>query len=108
MPPDKIGPYLRDLRALYDRYGLEGATYGHFGQGCVHSRISFDLRHADGIERYRRFMDEAATSASPTAARSRASTVTASSARSTSRSSTGPSSCARSASSSASGTPTAR
>ena len=22
--------------------------YGHFGQGCIHSRISFDLRTADG------------------------------------------------------------
>ncbi|HET6550220.1 MAG TPA: FAD-binding and (Fe-S)-binding domain-containing protein, partial [Solirubrobacter sp.] len=59
VPPEKIGPYLRDVRALYDKYDLKGATYGHFGQGCVHSRISFDLRHADGLENYRRFMDEA-------------------------------------------------
>jgi FAD/FMN-containing dehydrogenase/Fe-S oxidoreductase len=59
VPPGQIGPYLRDLRKLYDKYGLEGSTYGHFGQGCVHSRISFDLRHADGLKTYRRFMAEA-------------------------------------------------
>jgi FAD/FMN-containing dehydrogenase/Fe-S oxidoreductase len=59
VPPERIGSYLRDLRALYDKYGYKGATYGHFGQGCIHSRISFDLRHADGIATYRRFMDEA-------------------------------------------------
>ena len=59
VPPDQVGPYLRDLRELYDRYGYEGATYGHFGQGCIHSRISFDLRHAAGVEKYRAFMEEA-------------------------------------------------
>ena len=60
VPPAKLGPYLRDLQALYDRYGLAGALYGHFGQGCVHSRISFDLRTADGLANYRAFMSEAA------------------------------------------------
>jgi len=60
VPPSKLGPYLRDLRALYDRYGLVGALYGHFGQGCVHSRISFDLRTASGLASYRAFMSEAA------------------------------------------------
>jgi FAD/FMN-containing dehydrogenase/Fe-S oxidoreductase len=60
VPPEKVGPYLKDLRELYDRYGLVGATYGHFGEGCIHSRISFDLRHADGLQSYREFMSEAA------------------------------------------------
>ncbi len=60
VPPEKLGPYLRDLQALYDRYRLTGALYGHFGQGCVHSRISFDLRTAGGLASYRAFMSEAA------------------------------------------------
>ncbi len=60
VPPDRLGDYLRDLKALYDRHGYRGAMYGHFGQGCVHSRISFDLRTADGVANYRRFMEEAA------------------------------------------------
>src|SRR5450631_2858744 len=34
--------------------------YGHFGQGCVHLRISFDLVTAEGIRKYREFIDQAA------------------------------------------------
>jgi FAD/FMN-containing dehydrogenase/Fe-S oxidoreductase len=60
VPPERIGDYVRDLQALYDKHGLKGAMYGHFGQGCIHSRISFDLRTAEGIANYRSFMEEAA------------------------------------------------
>ncbi|UGY91824.1 FAD-binding and (Fe-S)-binding domain-containing protein [Streptomyces gobiensis] len=60
VPPARVGDYLRDLKELYARHGLEGAVYGHFGQGCVHSRISFDLYTADGIATYRRFLEQAA------------------------------------------------
>jgi FAD/FMN-containing dehydrogenase/Fe-S oxidoreductase len=60
VPPDEVGPYLRDLRDLYEKWGLTGSTYGHFGQGCIHSRIDFDLRHAEGVRRYHQFLDEAA------------------------------------------------
>ncbi len=59
VPPEKVGDYLRDLKKLYKKYELTGAIYGHLGQGCIHSRISFDLRHADGIRHYREFLDEA-------------------------------------------------
>ena len=38
-----VGAYLRELRKLFDEYGYDGALYGHFGQGCVHCRIDFDL-----------------------------------------------------------------
>ncbi len=60
VPPSRVGDYLRDLKALYQRYELHGAFYGHFGQGCIHSRISFDLRHPEGLRRYRSFMQDAA------------------------------------------------
>ncbi|HJU27572.1 MAG TPA: FAD-binding oxidoreductase, partial [Candidatus Binataceae bacterium] len=33
VPPEKVGPYMRDLRKLFDRYGYECALYGHIGQG---------------------------------------------------------------------------
>jgi FAD/FMN-containing dehydrogenase/Fe-S oxidoreductase len=59
VPPEKVGSYLRDLRRLFDEYGLKGATYGHFGQGCIHCRIDFDLLHADGVRNYLRFLDDA-------------------------------------------------
>jgi FAD/FMN-containing dehydrogenase/Fe-S oxidoreductase len=60
VPPSRIGDYIRDLRALYDKYGYRGAMYGHFGQGCIHSRISFELRTAQGVQAFRSFMEEAA------------------------------------------------
>jgi Fe-S oxidoreductase len=60
VPPEKLGNYLRDLRELLDRFGYECAFYGHFGQGCIHTRIDFDLRSRDGIARFRHFLDAAA------------------------------------------------
>ncbi|HET9733018.1 MAG TPA: FAD-binding oxidoreductase, partial [Acidimicrobiales bacterium] len=60
VPPSKVGEYLRDLKQLYARHGLMGAFYGHLGQGCIHSRISFDLRSPEGVADYRKFMEEAA------------------------------------------------
>ena len=43
VPPDKLGGYLRDLKRLLDKYNYIGPLYGHFGQGCVHTRLTFDL-----------------------------------------------------------------
>ena len=61
VPPDRLGDYLRDLSKLYDEFGYSGAAlYGHFGQGCVHTRIPFDLVTADGIATFRRFIERAA------------------------------------------------
>ena len=60
VPPARLGEYLRKLRALFERYGYGCDLYGHFGQGCVHTRIDFDLETADGIAKYRRFIHEAA------------------------------------------------
>lgn len=58
--PSVMEPYLHDLGALYDDYGFHGAMYGHLGDGCVHSRIDFDLRTPGGLVHYRRFMEAAA------------------------------------------------
>lgn len=60
VPPERLGPYLRDFRKLLDAHGYHGALYGHFGDGCVHVRIDFDLRSAKGIEAYRNFAYAAA------------------------------------------------
>ncbi len=59
-PPEKLGGYLRELRRLMDGYGYEGVFYGHFGQGCLHTRLNFDLTSAPGIQKFRAFMNEAA------------------------------------------------
>ena len=58
--PERLGGYLRDLRSLVEQYGYNCALYGHFGQGCIHTRIDFDLRSADGIKTFKRFVEDAA------------------------------------------------
>ncbi|HEX7232328.1 MAG TPA: FAD-linked oxidase C-terminal domain-containing protein [Candidatus Binatia bacterium] len=60
VPPQKLGNYLRDLRKLLTEFGYACALYGHFGQGCVHTRIDFDLVTKTGIEKYRSFIHRAA------------------------------------------------
>jgi FAD/FMN-containing dehydrogenase/Fe-S oxidoreductase len=60
VPVDRLSDYLREFRSLLDGYGYRTALYGHFGQGCVHCRITFDLFTGDGVSTYRRFVDEAA------------------------------------------------
>jgi len=60
VPPARLGEYLRKLRALFEKYEYGCDLYGHFGQGCVHTRIDFDLETADGIAKFKRFLHEAA------------------------------------------------
>lgn len=58
--PDKLGDYLRGLKALFHRHGYEASVYGHFGDGLIHCRVNFDLRTHDGIANWNAFMVEAA------------------------------------------------
>jgi FAD/FMN-containing dehydrogenase/Fe-S oxidoreductase len=64
VPPERLGDYLRDLEALYERHGYADDTmpslYGHFGHGCVHTRIPFDLYTERGVADYREFLQQAA------------------------------------------------
>ena len=60
VPPEQLGSYLRELYRLIERYGYKTPMYGHFGQGCVHLRITFDLETAEGITKYREFIEQAA------------------------------------------------
>ncbi len=59
VPADRLGPYLRDLRALFERHGVRGAAYGHFGEGCLHIRIDFDLMTERGRATFREVVEEA-------------------------------------------------
>ncbi|MEU0656472.1 FAD-binding and (Fe-S)-binding domain-containing protein [Streptomyces albogriseolus] len=60
VPPARLGDYLRDFRALLAGHGLRGTPYGHFGDGCIHVRIDFDLLTDPGVARFRRFSEELA------------------------------------------------
>jgi FAD/FMN-containing dehydrogenase/Fe-S oxidoreductase len=57
--PDRLGDYLRAFKKLLDRHGYYCVFFGHYGQGCVHSRITFDLKSAEGVRGFRAFMEEA-------------------------------------------------
>jgi FAD/FMN-containing dehydrogenase len=58
--PERLGGYLRALKALLERHDYVAALYGHFGQGCLHTRIPFDLNTSSGIAKYRDFTRDAA------------------------------------------------
>ncbi|MFB7418242.1 FAD-binding and (Fe-S)-binding domain-containing protein [Streptomyces sp. NPDC056210] len=61
VPPERLGDYLRELRELFEEFGYDHPSlYGHFGQGCVHTRIPFDLTSADGVADFREFLLRAA------------------------------------------------
>jgi FAD/FMN-containing dehydrogenase/Fe-S oxidoreductase len=60
VPPARLGDYLRDLHGLYNKYHYKADLFGHFGQGCVHCRVTFELRTADGVKQFQSFMQEAA------------------------------------------------
>ena len=59
VPPERLGAYLRRFNAVLAAHSLTAATYyGHFGEGCVHARISFDLGSREGVVVFRRAMEE--------------------------------------------------
>ncbi|MGW3148205.1 FAD-binding and (Fe-S)-binding domain-containing protein [Streptomyces sp. NPDC001177] len=59
--PDRLGDYLRDLTGLFEEFDYDHPSlYGHFGQGCVHTRIPFGLKTAQGVADFRRFLERAA------------------------------------------------
>ncbi|MFE7191608.1 FAD-binding and (Fe-S)-binding domain-containing protein [Kitasatospora sp. NPDC057541] len=60
VPPERLGDYLRELRALLRRHSLRGVPYGHFGEGCVHLRIDFPLAQPHGVLVFREFLEQAA------------------------------------------------
>ncbi|MFJ3213312.1 FAD-binding and (Fe-S)-binding domain-containing protein [Streptomyces flaveolus] len=61
VPPERLGDYLRDLKKLFEEFDYgHPSLYGHFGQGCVHTRIPFGLKTAEGVATFRRFLERAA------------------------------------------------
>jgi Fe-S oxidoreductase len=58
--PNVLGAYLRDFQRILDDHGYRCVYYGHFGQGCVHTRMDFDLKSAAGVRTFRSFMEKCA------------------------------------------------
>jgi Fe-S oxidoreductase len=60
VPPAALGNYLRAIKTLMSEYGYSSPLYGHYGQGCVHTRINFDFATPNGIRKFREFIERAA------------------------------------------------
>ena len=61
VPPAHLGEYLRRFKQTLDHRQLVAATYyGHFGEGCVHCRINFDLFTKPGVATFRAAMTDIA------------------------------------------------
>lgn len=61
VPPDRLGDYLRDLKELFTEFGYDHPSiYGHFGHGCVHTRIPFRIQDGGGVADFRAFLFRAA------------------------------------------------
>ncbi|RZI86599.1 MAG: FAD-binding oxidoreductase, partial [Microbacterium sp.] len=60
VPPERLGDYLRSFETLLDEYGYDTVPYGHFGDGCVHARIDFELDDDHGRGQFRSFTEAAA------------------------------------------------
>ncbi len=59
VPPARLGDFLRRFVKLLDAHNLAAATYyGHFGEGCIHCRINFDLFTRAGVATFRAAMIE--------------------------------------------------
>lgn len=62
VPPERLGDYLRDFIALLAEFDYaEASLYGHFGHGCLHTSLPFDLVTVDGVATYRAFVERAAS-----------------------------------------------
>lgn len=58
--PERLADYLAELLPLVEKYGYTAFMYGHFGAGCVHMRLDYDLRSAEGRKTFSAFTREAA------------------------------------------------
>ncbi len=60
VPPTELGKYLRAITVLMGEFNYRSPFYGHYGEGCVHSRINFDFRSHEGVRKFREFLERAA------------------------------------------------
>jgi FAD/FMN-containing dehydrogenase/Fe-S oxidoreductase len=57
VPPARLSAYLREMETLKTEYRITGLSYGHFGDGCIHTRLDLPIDDAD---RFRDFLTGAA------------------------------------------------
>ncbi|HXF83399.1 MAG TPA: FAD-binding and (Fe-S)-binding domain-containing protein, partial [bacterium] len=50
VPPERLAPYMRAVRAALDRHGVRAAFYAHASVGCIHVRPLINLKVRAEIE----------------------------------------------------------
>ena len=53
VPPSRLVEYIRGIREIFDRYGVEAAVYGHAGDSNLHARPLVDTRVAEDVAKMR-------------------------------------------------------
>ena len=56
--PERLGDYVRRLRAILERHGLDAGFYGHCSVGCLHIRPFVDLTEPGAVETMRSVAEE--------------------------------------------------
>ena len=57
VPPERLGDFLREFCRLIGEHGMHTVLFGHFGQGCAHTRLDPDLQTAEGIKNFLSFTE---------------------------------------------------
>ena len=57
VPPERLGDYVRDLRAILDEAGLTYGMFGHVDVGCLHVRPALDMKDPRDEALLRRLSD---------------------------------------------------
>jgi FAD/FMN-containing dehydrogenase/Fe-S oxidoreductase len=60
VPPERLGSYLRGFKKLMREHGRQSVVFGHYGEGCLHMRLDFDLLSEPGVAEFRSFLEQAA------------------------------------------------
>ena len=53
VPPARLVEYIRGIREVFARHGVEAAVYGHAGDANLHARPIVDTRVAEDVEKMR-------------------------------------------------------
>jgi FAD/FMN-containing dehydrogenase/Fe-S oxidoreductase len=59
VPVELLGPYLLGFEELLHAHGLTAMPFGHFGEGCIHVRLDYELDRGNRRD-YREFVEAAA------------------------------------------------
>jgi FAD/FMN-containing dehydrogenase/Fe-S oxidoreductase len=60
VPPERLGSYLRGFKKLMREHGRQSVVFGHYGEGCLHMRLDFELLSEPGVAQFRSFLEQAA------------------------------------------------